>query len=91
MTMLKDDFQAFADSPMAPATQCFAITPDDVAELPRATKAIYIGSAGDVVLRALNAADDVTFRNLAAGSVLDVRARFVRASGTTATDIVGMA
>lgn len=89
--MLKDDFQAFADSPLAPATQCFAIVPDDAADLPLATKAIFIGQGGDVTLRALNSDTDVLFRNLPDGMILDVRVRAIRAAGTTAADIVGLA
>ena len=38
------------DSPVAPAESCFAIEPDDAADLPRATKALFIGSGGDLVL-----------------------------------------
>lgn len=80
-----------ADSAMAPATRCFAITPSDSTELTIATKALYIGQAGDVVVRALRSTADVTFKNLSAGSILDVRATFVKATGTTAGSIVGLA
>ncbi|MCX7676501.1 MAG: hypothetical protein N2Z59_03885 [Alteraurantiacibacter sp.] len=89
--MLKDDFQAFADSPLAPATQTFPIVPSDSAELHRVTKAIYVGETGDIVLRALNSDTDVLFRNVPAGSILDVRVRAVRQTGTTAASIVGLA
>lgn len=84
-------FQNLADSPIAPALSCFAINPNDTADLPKITKAIYIGVAGDVVLRSANGTEDVVFRNLPAGFTLDVRVRAVRATGTTATAIVGLA
>ncbi len=80
-----------ADSPIAPAQRCFAISPHDIALLPLVTKAIYIGEEGDVTLRAKESDQDVTFRNLAAGSMLDVRAVAIRATGTTASAIVGLA
>lgn len=86
-----DSFASFVDSPMAPASRCFAVVPSDEAELAEITKALYIGTAGDVVLRAVEAAADVTFRNVPAGAMLDVRVRAVRATGTTAADIVGLA
>lgn len=89
--MTKDPFQNSVDSPMAPAEYCFAIAPDDSVDLPHATKALYIGEAGDVVLVAVRGTNPVTFANLAAGTILDVRARAVRASGTTAGNIVGLA
>lgn len=54
-------------------------------------KALYVGAGGTVVVRGVDATSDVAFRNVVSGQVLDVRARFIRASGTTATDIVGLA
>jgi hypothetical protein len=76
---------------MASAEECFAITPADDADLPRATKAIYIGLAGDVALIPVRGDSPVIFRNLAAGSILDVRVRAVLATGTTAGGVVGLA
>lgn len=86
-----DSFSSFVDSPIAPASRCFSVVPSDDAELAVVTKALYVGSGGDVVLRAVDAVADVTFRNVSAGSTLDVRVRAVRAAGTTAADIVGLA
>jgi hypothetical protein len=89
--MTTDLFSSAADSPIAPAERCFAVAPSDSEELPFATKAIYIGTAGDLTLRSVAGSEDVTFRNLADGSVLDVRVLAVRATGTTAADIVTLA
>lgn len=83
--------QNYADSPTAPALDCFAVAPHDLDLLPKITKALYIGEAGDVVLRAANAQADVIFRNLPVGYMLDVRVVAVRATGTTAASIVGLA
>ena len=89
--MIHDPFQGFADSPTAPAESCFAVIPDDLQDLPRATKALYVGTGGDVTLVALNDSGTTVFRNVAGGSILDVRARAVKLTGTTASDIVGLA
>ena len=89
--MFKDAFAHSVDSPMAPAETCFEIVPDDVAELERATKALFVGEGGDVTLVSLNGEAPVTFANLASGSILDVRVRAVKATGTTATGLVGLA
>jgi len=89
--MPNDPFAAVADTPAAPARAPFAITPNDSAALPQVTKAIYVGTSGHVVVRAVGAAADVTFRNVPAGATIDVRAEFVRATGTSASDIVGLA
>lgn len=88
--MPKDNFQTSSDSLIAPANAAFMITPDDVNELSDVTKALYIGTGGDIVLRPQQGTSDVTFRNLQSGSILDVRVSAVRATGTTAADIVGL-
>lgn len=88
---MTNDFYNYADSPTAPALLCYAITPSDSAELPHLTKALYIGEGGNVVLRSAQGDVDVTFANLPSGYILDVRAVAVRATGTTASAIVGLA
>ena len=89
--MPKDNFQSSSDSLIAPAQFCFEVTPSDSQELQVVTKAIYVGEGGDVTLLAVDNATDVTFRNVPAGSILDVRVAAVRATGTSASQIVGLA
>lgn len=86
-----DPFAQFSDAVVAPAGAPFAVTPSDATPLPVVPKALYVGTAGNVVLRGVAGSSDVTFRNVAAGQVIDVRASFVRATGTTAADIVALA
>lgn len=88
--MSNDPFKYLTDSPIAPAERCFSITPDDGNDLPQPTKAVYVGEAGDISLVPLHGENEVVFRNLAAGSILDVRVKAVRASGTTAAELVGL-
>lgn len=88
---MADPFDSRSDSVFAPSRTPFAITPDDNAGILPLPKAIYIGTGGDVTLRGVDADEDVVFRNLGGGQVLDVRAFFIRATGTTAGDIVGLA
>lgn len=89
--MPTDPFSLHSDLPNAPAAAAFAIVPSDAAELAQVTKAIYVGTAGHVTLRPLRSPADVVYRNVAAGSYLTIRASHVRASGTTAADLVGEA
>ncbi|WP_427966473.1 spike base protein, RCAP_Rcc01079 family [Altererythrobacter sp.] len=89
--MPKDNFQSSSDSLISPAQICFAVTPDDAQDLAMVTKAIYIGLGGDVTLRSVDNTDDVTFANVPTGAILDVRVSAVRATGTTASNIVGLA
>lgn len=72
------------------ASGAVAITPDDTDPLTGGITALYVGGTGDVVLRAVDSGADVTFSAVPAGAILPVRASHVRATGTTATDIVGL-
>jgi hypothetical protein len=84
-----DNFNGVAgDTLIGSSVNPYAIVPHDTDPLPVVPKAIYVGTAGDVVLRGIGAAADVTFKNCPAGSELMVRASHVRATGTTASDLV---
>ncbi len=84
-------FPDFLDTPASPATDAFVITPHVTDELSAITKAIYVGTAGDVTLRPMQAVVDVQFKNVPAGTILDIRVRAVRVAGTTAGNLVGLA
>jgi hypothetical protein len=88
---MTDKFRDSTDTVIAPAREAFAITPDNTAALVRLPKAIRVGTGGDLVLRAIDSVADVTLKNCLAGEVIAVRAQFVRANGTTASDLVGFA
>ncbi len=69
----------------------YAIVPHDTDPLPVVPKAFYVGTGGDIVVRGIGGDQDVTFRNCLAGMTLCVRASHVRATGTTAADLVALA
>ncbi len=73
----------------APATDAFAITPDDASELTYITRAIFVGLDGDIKVK-MKDGTAVTFQNCVAGSVLPIRASQVYATGTTATGLIGL-
>lgn len=83
-------FVASGDDPVSPARIAFAITAHDSNELTYITKAIYVGTSGDLAVTMFNG-ETVTFANVPAGSVLPVMARLVKSTNTTASDIVGLA
>lgn len=79
---------------ITPAADAVAITPAD-ADLSltgnKFTRAIYVGGAGDLAVQM--AGDDnnnVVFSAVPAGTVLPLRVKQIRATATTATDIVAM-
>lgn len=86
-----DRFDSQLDTPAQPARQAFAITPHASNEIDPLPKAIFIGTGGDLVGRAVGSGQDVTFRNLQSGQILDVRLQYVRASGTSAANLLGLA
>lgn len=87
---MADEFQTFADSVSGPATRVAAVVPHDVDPLSEIPKALFVGTGGTVTLRGSGGGADVTFNNVGSGSYLLVRAQFVRATGTTASDIVAL-
>ena len=88
---MTDAFSRQADSAESPSSHPVGIIPSNTVPLVATPKALYIGTGGTVVLRTASGAADVTFKNLASGQILPVRAQFVRATGTTAADIVALA
>lgn len=85
-----DNFSQNADSVTAPARAPYAITPHDTNPLPVFPKAIYVGTGGTIILRGVDGTADVTLKNVQAGQELAIRARFIRATGTTAADLVAL-
>lgn len=73
----------------APASDGFAITPNDGADLARVPRAIFVGGAGAVAL-VTKRGTTLTFSGLTAGTILPVRANRVLATGTTATLLIGL-
>lgn len=86
-----DDFQHYSDSVSSPARSASSVTPSDSVPLAKVPKAIFVGGAGDVHLRAVDDSASVLFRNIPAGTILPVRASVVLQSGTTATGLVALA
>lgn len=79
---MPDPFQSFSSGLESPATRHYAITPSDGTDLPDIPRAIYCNGAGNAVIS--DGTTDITYV-LVAGQVLDIRARRVKSTGTTAT------
>jgi hypothetical protein len=86
---MSDRYAAHSASLTAPASDGFAITPDDDEDLPEVVRAIYVGVAGDVTA-VLREGATLSFTNVPAGSLLPVRATRIKATGTSASDLVGL-
>lgn len=86
---MTDPFTHVADTPSAPATRLVPVEPHDSEPLTDTPKALYVGTGGTIVLSG-PAGGDATLVNVPDGAILPIRAAFVRASGTTAQDIVAL-
>ena len=71
-----------------PARTATAVVPSDTVALIPVPRGIFVGTGGDVTIRAIGSAADVTYRNLADASYIGVRAQYVRATGTTALNMI---
>ena len=74
---------------ITPIEAGFAVTPHDTNALSAVTRAIYVGTGGDVKVQTVGG-NDLTFSNVADGSLIPIRIDMVYSTGTTASDILGL-
>lgn len=86
---MADEFSGTTDTSTAPARNLSPVTPHATNALDDVSKALYVGGAGNLVVRAVDDTVDVTMFAVPAGSIIPVRVSHVRAT-TTATDIVAL-
>lgn len=86
--MPEDKFTGHSKGLDSPADSAFAITPHDSNELAQVPRGIYVGGAGTII--ATIAGTDITFASAQAGSILPIRPTLIKATGTTATSLVGL-
>lgn len=68
----------------------FLVNPSDTNELPAVTRAIYIGTAGDIKLILKKDSEAIILKNVPSGALLPLRVVKIFAGKTTAEDIVGL-
>lgn len=78
-----------SSSNVAVARGVIEVTPHDVNRLANSVRALYVGTGGNVRVTSHNGSI-ATFKNVGSGSLLPVEVYLVHATGTTATDIVGL-
>ena len=85
-----DDYSAILGTLESPARRAVAIVPSDTEDLGRITRSLYVGGVGDLSVILVDDGAAVLFVAVPAGSFLPIRASRVRATGTTATNLVGL-
>lgn len=86
---MTDRFKNTSSGISGPAFDAFAIVPNDSTDLPEITRALYIGGGGDISL-ITKGGTQLTFSGANAGSLLPVRVARILATGTSATNIIGL-
>jgi hypothetical protein len=69
------------------AAEAAAVTPNDSTQI--RARALYVGGAGNVSV-VMAGGQTVTFANVPAGALLPIEVAVVRATGTTATNIIAL-
>jgi len=82
-----DDYAQLQTGLDSPYRHAAAVSPSDTVDLTNVTRAIYIGVTGDVTLITANS-ETVLLKGALAGSVIRVQASRIKATGTTATNLV---
>lgn len=85
---MADAFERNASALDSPAAHAASVTPNDSTDLAASSRALYIGTSGDVKVTTVGG-NDVTFANVPVG-VLPIRVKRVHATGTSATGIIAI-
>ncbi len=83
-----DPFYGQSPGPNGPYTRAFAVTPGQ--PLLTMARSLWIGAAGNLTIITRDQVEAITLLNVPVG-LLRIWCRAVEATGTTATDIVGLA
>ena len=76
-------------TPNSPALRLAAVVPSDDSDLPDAIRSLYVGTGGDVVM-VDTSGNTVIHKNVGSGAYLGpFNVARVKATGTTALDLVG--
>lgn len=90
---MADKYAHYSPNAETPSRHAVAITPADGNILADIPKALYVGGAGDITMVGVSAsagATGILFKGVPAGAILPFCPREIKATGTTATNIVGL-
>ena len=75
---------------MNPARSAVAVTPHDSNNLAQASRALYVGVAGDISVEMLGSGSAIIFKAVPAGTILPIQVTRVNSTSTTATNITAL-
>jgi hypothetical protein len=86
---MPDRFANTQSSLSSPASSGFAVTPSDAESLQEASRALYVGSGGNLSVRMLSG-EILALANVPGGTLLPLRVTAVLSTGTTAASIAAL-
>lgn len=86
---MADDFDKYSSGLDSPAQHAAAVTPNDDTDLTKVTRALFVGTGGNIVV-IMAGGETVTFTGVLSGSVLPFRIARVKSTLTTAQNIVAL-
>jgi hypothetical protein len=86
---MADPFPSQAPSLIGPIENGFSVTPSDGSDQPQVSRAIWVGGAGNLSV-VTRGGDTITFVGVPSGTLIPIRAKRIRSTGTTATSIVAL-
>ena len=88
---MADNFATWETALESPGVQGEVVTPHDSTDLTRATRGLYVGVGGDITAVFVDdPATGILFTDVPSGVILPLRLLRVNATGTTATNMVGI-
>jgi hypothetical protein len=86
---MTDTFSKHSRSLTSPPEEAASLVPDDAVPLGHVTRAVYVGTGGDLRVRMLKGGV-VTLAAVPGGALIPLRVAQIYATGTTASDLVGL-
>lgn len=87
---MTDSYSDYGDAAWTPARRAVPVTPHDTDVLAETPKALFVGSGGTIVMRGAADSADRSWLNVPDGALIPFRPALVKATGTTATDMLAL-
>ena len=85
---MADNFNIFDSDLSSPGKNAYNVTPSDGADLSFTSRALYVGTSGNINVIMAGDTANTTFTNVQNGTTLPIRVKKVWTTGTTASNIV---
>lgn len=86
---MADNFRTYKPGLDSPASDGEAVTPSDSVDLVNVSRAIYVGGDGNISV-ITNGGTTLTLAGALAGTTIPIRVSRIRATGTTAVNLVAL-